>query len=130
MNDTWGHPVGDRVLISAARAVEGICRDSDVPGRIGGEEIAVLLLQTDVIEAELVAQRIRRRIAQVDHMVPGDHINVTASFGVATSGPTREDVDSLMAAADEALYEAKNSGRNCVVVAPPAGEQTAIDFGD
>jgi len=130
VNDTWGHPVGDRVLISAARAVEGICRDSDVPGRIGGEELAVLLLQTDVIEAELVAQRIRRRIAQVDHMVPGDHINVTASFGVATSGPGREDVDTLMAAADEALYEAKNSGRNCVVVAPPAGEQTAIDFGD
>lgn len=130
VNDTWGHPVGDRVLISAARAVEGICRDSDVPGRIGGEEIAVLLLQTDTVEAELVAQRIRRRIAQVDHMVPGDHINVTASFGVATSGPGREDVDALMAAADEALYEAKHSGRNCVVVAPKAGEQTAIDFGD
>lgn len=130
VNDTWGHPVGDRVLISAARAVEGICRDSDVPGRIGGEEIAVLLLQTDVIEAELVAQRIRRRIAQVDHMVPGDHINVTASFGVATTGPNREGVDALMAAADEALYKAKNSGRNCVVLAPPAGEQTAIDFGD
>jgi diguanylate cyclase (GGDEF)-like protein/PAS domain S-box-containing protein len=130
VNDTWGHPVGDRVLISAARAVEGICRDSDVPGRIGGEEIAVLLLQTDTVEAELVAQRIRRRIAQVDHMVPGDHINVTASFGVATSGPGRVDVDALMAAADEALYEAKHSGRNCVVVAPKAGEQTAIDFGN
>lgn len=130
VNDTWGHPVGDRVLVAASDAVEGVCRDSDVPGRIGGEEIAVLLLQTGSVEAELVAERIRRRISEVEHLVPGNHLRVTASFGVATSGPGRVDVDSLIAAADEALYAAKDQGRNRIVVAPESQEQTAIDFGD
>lgn len=130
VNDTWGHPVGDRVLVAAAKAVEGVCRDSDVPGRIGGEELAVLLLQTDSLEAELVAGRIRRRISEVEHLVPGDLLRVTASFGVATSGPDRTDVDSIIASADEALYAAKQGGRNQVVVAADAKAQTAIDFGN
>lgn len=129
VNDTWGHPIGDRVLEAAAEAVRGVCRDSDVPGRLGGEELAVLLLHTGKIEAELVAERIRRRISEVEHLVPGDHLRVTASFGVATTGPGRIDVDSLIAAADAALYEAKNAGRNRIAVAPDPAEQTAIDFG-
>lgn len=129
VNDTWGHPVGDRVLVAAAEAVQGICRDSDVPGRIGGEELAVLLLHTGAVEAKLVAERIRRRIEEVDHLVPGDHLKVTASFGVATSGPGRLEVDPMVAAADEALYKAKHGGRNRIVSAPEATEQTAIDFG-
>jgi len=130
VNDSWGHPVGDRVLVAAAEAVRGVCRDSDVPGRIGGEELAVLLLQTDTLEAELVAERIRRRVAEVEHLVPGDLLRVTASFGVATSGPGRLDSDTLIGAADEALYAAKNGGRNRVVAAPRPKEQTAIDFGN
>lgn len=130
VNDTWGHPVGDRVLIAAAEAVEGVCRDSDVPGRIGGEEFAVLLIQTGSLEAELVAERIRRRISEVEHLVPGNHLRVTASFGVATSGAGRIDSEALIAAADEALYAAKAGGRDQISVAPGAQEQTAIDFGD
>lgn len=129
VNDTWGHPVGDRVLVAAAKAVDGVCRDSDVPGRIGGEEFAVLLLQTGSVEAELVAERIRRRVSEVEHMVPGDHLRVTASFGVATSGAARADVDAIIAAADEALYAAKKGGRDRIVVATSAEEQTSIDFG-
>jgi diguanylate cyclase (GGDEF)-like protein/PAS domain S-box-containing protein len=129
VNDTWGHPVGDRVLEAAAEAVRGVCRDSDVPGRLGGEEFGVLLLHTGKIEAELVAERIRRRIAEVEHLVPGDHLQVTASFGVATTGPGRMDSATIIAAADTALYEAKNAGRNRIAVARDTEEQTAIDFG-
>ncbi|MDT8367805.1 MAG: diguanylate cyclase [Longimicrobiales bacterium] len=129
INDTWGHPVGDSVLQMTAEVVWEVCRDSDMPGRIGGEELAVLLVQTGSANAELVAERLRRRIAEMERPVRGHPLHVTASFGVATAGPGRTKVDEIIAAADEALYRAKAGGRNRVDVAPDPGAQTAIDFG-
>jgi len=129
VNDNYGHPIGDRVLKAAAEAIADACRESDVPGRIGGEEFAILLVETGQEGAEMVAERIRQQIAGVEHLVPGAHLNVTASFGLATACEGRDTADTLVAAADAALYRAKEEGRNRICVASDPGDQTQIDFG-
>ena len=92
-------------------------REIDVPARLGGEEFAILLPETDAPGAAVVADRLRERIASLVIDTPdGERLSVTASFGVA-SCPPLERVEDLPAAADEALYEAKTGGKNRVVEA-------------
>jgi diguanylate cyclase (GGDEF)-like protein len=118
VNDTWGHQQGDVVLASVARALRDLSRDIDEPARYGGEEMAVVLPQTDLDGAAQLAERMREavealRIPRVD----GDgHLGVTASFGVAAIPPCASDKESLIAAADAALYRAKRAGKNRVEV--------------
>lgn len=117
VNDTYGHAAGDDVLRDAATALRSVCRDVDMAARLGGEEMALLLPETDLPGARIVAERVRERIATTAHRSPaGDPFRVTASFGVATarSGTTAE---TLLQAADEALYRAKGAGRNRVMLA-------------
>ncbi len=116
INDTYGHQQGDEVLISLGRLLRDLSRDIDEPARYGGEELAVVLPQTDVDGAELLAERMRQaierlRIGRVDGK--GD-IAVTASFGVAAVPTTASDKSSLIASADAALYRAKRNGKNRV----------------
>jgi diguanylate cyclase (GGDEF)-like protein len=116
INDTYGHQQGDEVLMALGRLLRDLSRDIDEPARYGGEELAVVLPQTDVDGAELLAERMREaiealRVARVDGR--GD-ITVTASFGVAAVPTTAADKDSLIAAADAALYRAKRAGKNRV----------------
>jgi diguanylate cyclase (GGDEF)-like protein len=117
-NDHFGHPFGDLVIERFAQILSG-GRSSDVACRYGGEEFCVLLPSTTAIEAEEVANRYREQLVQItwnDH--PG--LVVTASFGVTEFGPGRDSAESMLKAADTALYQAKQGGRNRVAVAPPA----------
>jgi diguanylate cyclase (GGDEF)-like protein len=118
VNDTWGHLVGDQVLAAVARILAGQLRPYDVAGRFGGEEFAVLLPDATEATARLVAERMRASIATTNPM-PGTTLQVTVSIGVAAAVPARENLRDLVAAADEALYAAKQAGRNRVRQANP-----------
>lgn len=118
VNDTYGHAVGDDVLRSAAQAMTRISRDLDLPGRMGGEEFAVILPETDGEGARTVADRMRLEIGRSLHEPEGEEpFRVTASLGVATLLPGSElEGEELLQAADEALYRAKEMGRNRVAL--------------
>lgn len=118
VNDTHGHAAGDAVLRSAGRTLESVCREVDLPARTGGEEMALLLPETDREGARAVAERVRTRIERTEHTSPdGESFGVTASVGVAEAGPSARTPEQLLRRADEALYRAKEKGRNRVVVA-------------
>lgn len=116
VNDTYGHLTGDRVLKSISRLLKKRLRKTDIIGRYGGEEFADILLDTDGSNAVKIMDEIRTNFAQVHHYSEGTEFTVTFSCGIA-SFPRYEDVTMLNDAADKALYEAKNSGRNRVVLA-------------
>ncbi len=114
LNDTYGHPAGDAVLRSVARAIAGCTRPSDLVARYGGEEFAVVLSGIDSGQALAVAERIRRQVALAE---TGLH-RVTVSVGVAQYQPSAgDDAELLLSRADQALYAAKHGGRNRVQTA-------------
>ena len=151
VNDTFGHLAGDAVLAAIASALSALLREGDLTGRFGGEEFAILLPGTDAAEARQITERVREKISRVatpvsDGLVssgpdsgspgaghtggqsPGGHslggnepLRVTISIGVAALGSSRLDLEELLAAADHALYQAKESGRNrvCLQAASP-----------
>ena len=116
INDTFGHLQGDAVLVEVARVLRELSRDIDEPARYGGEELAVILPQTDLNGAELAAERMRLAIEdlRIPALSGGDALSVTASFGVAALPATAQDRESLIAEADAALYRAKRAGKNRV----------------
>jgi len=115
VNDTWGHAVGDDVIRQVARITRDVCRVVDVVGRIGGEEFAVLLPQTDTEGALIVAERLRESVAgSAVPLASGETLSVSISIGVAAMTQGDDDLSHLLARADAALYEAKQLGRNCV----------------
>jgi diguanylate cyclase (GGDEF)-like protein len=117
VNDTYGHPVGDEVLIEVARRVKAGVREQDSVGRYGGEELLVVLPGIGGTQAVLIAQRIRQAIAEIPFETQAGPLSVTMSQGVAsTDYPHLVTPDRLIVAADEALYRAKHEGRNRVVV--------------
>ncbi|GMV07981.1 MAG: hypothetical protein AMXMBFR53_42560 [Gemmatimonadota bacterium] len=118
VNDTHGHAAGDEVLRGAARALRSVCRDVDIPARWGGEELALLLPETDAAGARIVAERVRERIQAQAYTGPsGGGFGVTASLGVATADESGLSAEALLHASDKALYRAKDEGRNRVVLA-------------
>ena len=126
VNDTFGHLAGDRVLRELAQTLHGSLRDYDIVGRFGGEEFTLLLPHTDPTEAEQIAERIRDQVGQRvmtidDGSREGYPLRVTVSIGVATLSGSRRDLNDLIAAADSALYQAKNSGRDTVRVLADTG---------
>ena len=124
VNDTHGHPVGDQVLIQFADVLRRNAREVDVVCRYGGEEFAVIVVETDAEGAYQMAERIRRDMVRERIDTGTDTIRVTCSMGVATcpeQGPGPED---LIRSADEALYEAKRAGRNRVVASRAGYRQT------
>jgi len=117
VNDRYGHQAGDDVLRTFAGILRDTVREIDLPARYGGEEFAVLLPQTDIEGAHNLAERLRRALASRPMTTqPGSLVAVTASFGVA-SFPDAATPAALFAAADDALYQAKHAGKNCVVSA-------------
>jgi diguanylate cyclase (GGDEF)-like protein len=116
INDTNGHEAGDLALQRVAAALKSSLREIDILGRIGGEEFAVLLPNTLLPAAILLAERIRQSIANMLFQMPGGVLNgtLTISIGVATFTDEMSGIDDLLRNADAALYSAKNSGRNCV----------------
>jgi diguanylate cyclase (GGDEF)-like protein len=117
VNDRYGHQAGDDVLRTFAGILRDTVREIDLPARYGGEEFAVLLPQTDIEGAHNLAERLRRALASRPMTTqPGSLVAVTASFGVA-SFPDAATPAALFASADDALYQAKHAGKNCVVSA-------------
>ncbi len=111
VNDTYGHPVGDRVLKEIARIIRHQIREVDMPVRYGGEELLILISHTDLTGAVSVAERIRNRIASHRFQADNQSFSVTISLGVATFHPG-DTLDSLIKRADQSLYRAKAAGRN------------------
>jgi diguanylate cyclase (GGDEF)-like protein len=120
INDVYGHPSGDEVLRNVAASIQAQLRAGDTVARYGGEEFVVLLPQSELHHACMIAERIRVAIErQAFYAVSGQPIKATVSIGVAMlprelSGENAELAEALVAAADKALYEAKHGGRNCV----------------
>lgn len=111
INDTFGHQVGDRVIVSVIKHASTALRRADSLGRYGGEEFVALLPETGAEQALVVAERIRSAIEK-----SGDEPGCTVSIGVATNN-VKLSVDGLLALADEAMYRAKSNGRNRVETA-------------
>lgn len=117
VNDQYGHQVGDIVLKTFANQFLLFSRPYDFIGRYGGEEFVVGIPGADRKQAYGIAERMRKRLEQLEIMLPdgSEAIRITASFGVSTlRTESSESVDSLIHRADEALYKAKDEGRNCV----------------
>ena len=117
-NDTYGHQLGDEVLKKVASIMRRAVRTHDLPVRYGGEEFALVLPETDMQGAVAVAERIRRSIETEYLEQQGKIIKVTASFGVAVFPESATEMDTLIKAADNALYVSKEGGRNRVTPAP------------
>ena len=118
VNDNYGHEAGDLVLKHVAVVFLEQVRAIDICARYGGEEIALLLPQTDLAGAVELAERLRRAVASRNALHRGREIPVTASFGVSSYPQTARTRDALFPTADKALYDAKGAGRNCVKSAP------------
>jgi len=115
INDRFGHAVGDQVLRMAASQMVERKRSEDVCFRYGGEEFAMLLPETTAQEAEVVAERLRRAIEQLDLTAVHNQLSLTASIGI-TQWCLGDKTDELIVRADAALYQAKAKGRNTVHV--------------
>jgi diguanylate cyclase (GGDEF)-like protein len=115
INDVYGHPAGDFVLVELARRLQDVTRSVDVVARFGGEEFALILPRTPLEGAVLVAEKIRTAVARAPFDALGQEIPVTVSVGAAAYPDSGVDPRTLLAAADEALYEAKATGKNRVV---------------
>lgn len=133
VNDTHGHPAGDAVLRSAARRIAQFVRASDIACRYGGEEFVLILPDCNKAHAAEKARQMRDALRALTIVEGGHNIKVTASFGVATSGghADGDDASMLFDAADKAVYAAKRSGRDRVVVSgqddgEPAARQLAL----
>jgi two-component system cell cycle response regulator len=116
VNDTHGHQVGDDVLCGFVQTIQSAMRKYDCLGRYGGEEFLVVAPDSSGFSQEGLYDRLRAQVADLRTMTPNGEIGITVSIGVAAAGP-ETNVDTLLAAADEALYRAKNEGRNRVVYA-------------
>jgi diguanylate cyclase (GGDEF)-like protein len=114
INDTHGHPIGDQVLLAISRVLQQRLRSSDIVGRYGGEEFAIILPNTKIDQAIKTIDALRKDFSQLlFHSDLGD-FSCTFSAGIACF-PMHDSIESLRAAADKALYQAKNNGRNQVI---------------
>jgi len=115
INDTYGHAIGDKVLITLTQTLAKSMRSTDHFGRFGGEEFLVFLPESDSKAAANVAERIRETVATMMISIPETDLTLTVSIGVATHNDDST-IEMLIKQADDALYHAKNQGRNQVVV--------------
>lgn len=122
INDTYGHKAGDDAIKEIGVLLKQSSRASDIAARYGGEEFCLLLPNTEIDMAEQLAERIRRKINDVHVEGPG---TISASLGVASYPIHADDPESLFQCADEALYQAKEKGRNQVIIATPAKDKAS-----
>ena len=115
-NDTYGHLVGDVILVAVARVVKENIREIDLLGKYGGEEFCVILSETDVQDAQFGAERIRQALQDTSVQAYDEILKVTISIGIAGFPNDSQDLTGLVDKADQALYRAKETGRNRVCV--------------
>ncbi|WP_437879548.1 GGDEF domain-containing protein [Pseudomonas sp. LRF_L74] len=116
INDRYGHQIGDRVLQRIAHCGSYVLRRDDLFGRIGGEEFAAIFPNCGAEQARMVAERLQREVQRLSFPMDGQEpFHVTISQGLACLGPD-DDLDDLYSRADEAMYEAKRSGKDCIVL--------------
>jgi diguanylate cyclase (GGDEF)-like protein len=115
INDTYGHLIGDEILKNIAKILKESLRNVDHIGRFGGEEFIVILPNTTLKNAVLVAEKVRDAIANFKHNIEEQIIQATVSIGIASYNPLDDDVNQILERADQALYQAKSSGRNCSI---------------
>ena len=116
INDTFGHLAGDDALKTFADICRKNIREVDLLARFGGDEFVVLLPEADQDQARQIAERMRQELAQSPFEIGAKRILLTVSMGIASLLGDRDTVETLMHRADQALYAAKESGRNCIVV--------------
>lgn len=132
INDRFGHQAGDMVLQSVAALCNSFTREKDMIMRYGGEEFCILLLDTDLYQAEIISERIRKRVEELVTSVDSQRVQVTISIGVTSRVVKQQELEQLFTEADRAMYRAKQQGRNRVVSfsvtdAPP-DELFSLDF--
>ncbi len=115
VNDIYGHPFGDQVIKEVASQFKGVVRTGDLAARIGGEEFAILLENTELSGALDVAERLRIQVENLKLFSQGDIVPVTISLGIAAFPQHTDNCEKMFNYADQALYRAKMSGRNCSV---------------
>jgi len=116
VNDAYGHAAGDMVLAMMADRCKETIRRDDILARFGGEEFLILLTEASLEEAHAIVARLQTAIAGCRVPTIKGDVSVTASFGMAAVDPNSIDLETAIRLADEALYEAKNSGRNCIKI--------------
>lgn len=114
INDTWGHEAGDTALIAVGGVISDMLRETDIIGRIGGEEFAIILPETTIEEATALAERLRQDVETTVIQTSKAEIKVTMSIGIAAFDNQTESLDNIVASADTAMYRAKSNGRNRV----------------
>jgi diguanylate cyclase (GGDEF)-like protein len=119
VNDTYGHLGGDDVLVGVSQRVGQLLRATDVLGRYGGEEFAILLPSTDMEGAKILAERIRKAVAETPIMFKETPIPVSISIGLSQAMPEMPNYEQMIHGADMALYASKRAGRNCVTPYSP-----------
>jgi two-component system cell cycle response regulator len=115
VNDTWGHPVGDQVLKRVARVLNEFARTTDRVCRYGGEEFAIIMPQTDKNGGRLLAERFRTEIKEQKFRANDEDFSITLSLGICTFPDQARHKQELIDKADQALYHAKNNGRDQTV---------------
>ena len=115
VNDTYGHPCGDYILKEVANAALQTFRKTDTVFRFGGEEFLVILTETDIKQSEIPLERFRKTIETLDLTYQNQQINITVSIGACQLDQSIGNKEEFLQKADNALYDAKNSGRNKVV---------------
>jgi len=114
VNDTYGHEAGDRAIVALAGAASGMLRREDIFARLGGEEFAVLLPETDALVAHSLAERLRTTIRDLEIAGPAGLFGIAVSIGLSAVDRADTTIDAALRRADAALYEAKRAGRDCV----------------
>lgn len=113
INDTYGHKIGDDVLITYTGLIASILRKNDLFGRLGGEEFGIAIMEESMEHAKMAAEKIRNEVAKHRFPVDDTELSITVSIGIATSD-THKSLEETMHFADKAMYDAKASGRNCI----------------
>ena len=126
VNDSFGHDVGDKVICHVAALASETMRSRDFLARIGGEEFAAILPDANIEQARAIAERIREKVQDNSKGNKNNTIEVTVSIGLASINDMRENFDSLLHAADIAMYQAKANGRNQVCSYIPVPLQGAV----
>lgn len=116
INDTKGHAAGDAVIQEIGRLITAHFRQTDISGRLGGEEFAIVLTNTAIADARLVAEQFRDAVAEANVIYDHSVISLTISIGIAPYFSEAESLDEILKYADEAMYASKASGRNCTTL--------------